>query len=73
MLIIVKKKHCNVHKQVFIVTDSYQQIIHEQKFNATVGKITCSEFVDANGKTYTDWIPLIILEWKTYTNSIRGG
>ena len=40
---------------------SYPQIIHAREFNATGGKITCSEFTDANGKRYTDWIPAIRL------------
>jgi hypothetical protein len=45
-----------------IVTGSYPQIIHEQSKNVTGGIITCTEFVDANGKIYTDWIPAIRLE-----------
>jgi len=44
-----------------IRTGSYPQIIHEPSFNATGGKITCTDFEDANGKTYTDWIPAIKL------------
>jgi len=44
-----------------IVTGSYPQIIHRKEFNATGGEITCTEFVDANGKVYYDWIPAIKL------------
>ena len=45
-----------------ICTGSYPQIIHVKEFNATRGKITCSEFIDANGRRYEDWIPAIRLE-----------
>ena len=45
-----------------IRTGSYPQIIHNQTFTNEYGKITCTSFVDANGKTYTDWIPAIRLE-----------
>ena len=45
-----------------ICTGSYPQIIHKKEFNATGGKITCSEFIDANGKIYNNWIPAIMLE-----------
>ena len=45
-----------------IRTGSYPQIIHTKEFNATGGKITCSEFTDANGKRYEEWIPAIRLE-----------
>jgi hypothetical protein len=44
-----------------IRTGSYPQIIPANEFNATGGKITCSEFIDANGKIYNDWIPAIKL------------
>jgi len=40
---------------------SYPQIIHEPSWNATGGVITCSEFVDINGKRHADWIPAIKL------------
>ena len=46
-----------------IITGSYPQIIHAKEFNATGGKITCTEFIDANGKRYVEWIPAIRL-WK---------
>ncbi len=45
-----------------IRTSSYPQIIHKKEFNATGGRITCSEFIDANGKRYDNWIPAIRLE-----------
>ena len=45
-----------------IRTGSYPRIIHETSFNATGGTITCTEFTDANGKRYEDWIPAIRLE-----------
>jgi len=44
-----------------IRTGSYPQIIHGKEFNATGGEITCTEFIDANGKIYYDWIPAIRL------------
>lgn len=47
-----------------IRTSSYPQIIHARVFDAKggKGKITCTEFIDANGNTYEDWIPAIRLE-----------
>jgi len=45
-----------------IVTGSYPQIIHEPSKEATGGTVTCSSFVDVNGKVYYDWIPAIRLE-----------
>ena len=46
-----------------IKTGSYPQIIHEHVFNTTLdGEITCTEFIDANGKRYDNWIPAIRLE-----------
>ena len=44
-----------------IKTGSYPQIIHEHEFNATGGKITCTEFIDANGRKHNNWIPAIRL------------
>ena len=44
-----------------IKTGSYPQIVHETPFDTTRGTITCSEFTDANGKMYYDWIPAIRL------------
>jgi len=53
----------NQEYRYVIKTGSYPQIIHEHEYkNATGGTITCTEFVDANGKTYVDWIPAIRLE-----------
>lgn len=46
-----------------IVTGSYLQIIHAESKDVTGGgTITCDQFIDTNGKTYTDWIPAIQLE-----------
>ena len=42
-----------------IRTGSYPQIIHESNATVTGGNITCTEFIDANGKRYNDWIPAI--------------
>ncbi len=44
-----------------IVTGSYPQIIHEPSWNATGGVITCSEFVDINGRRHEGWIPALRL------------
>jgi len=52
----------NVTYNYTIKTGSYPQIIHEREFDAIGGKITCEEFIDANGKGYNDWIPAIRLE-----------
>ncbi len=45
-----------------IITGSYPQIIHERSKDVTGGVINCTEFIDANGKEYNDWIPAIRLE-----------
>jgi len=45
-----------------ITTGSYPQIIHEPSKEVTGGTITCDEFTDVNGRTYTNWIPAILLE-----------
>jgi len=45
-----------------IITGSYPQIYHSQSVSIPEGIITCTRFVDANGKEYTDWIPAIRLE-----------
>ena len=45
---------------------SYPQIHYTDNFSPL---ITCSEFVDANGKEYNDWIHAIKLE--ACKNSIR--
>lgn len=44
-----------------IRTGSYPQIIHAESKEVTGGTITCTEFTDANGKVYTNWIPAIRL------------
>lgn len=44
-----------------IETGSYPQIIHAKEYNAKGGEITCTEFVDANGKKHDGWIPAIKL------------
>jgi len=44
-----------------IRTGSYPLIIHEESKVVTGGTITCTKFVDANGKEYNDWIPAIRL------------
>ena len=45
-----------------IRTGSYPQIIHKPEHTTLDGSfINCTSFVDANGKTYTDWIPAIRL------------
>ena len=47
-----------------IRTGSYPQIIHASKHKANAGgNITCRKFTDANGRSYNNWIPAIIL-WK---------
>ena len=44
-----------------IRTGSYPLIIHNQSLTNEDGTITCTEFTDANGKIYNDWIPAIKL------------
>ena len=46
-----------------IITGSYPQIHHtdELEVESGTGTIRCTEFVDINGKVYTDWIPAIKL------------
>ncbi|MDI6811585.1 MAG: lamin tail domain-containing protein [archaeon] len=45
-----------------IKTGSYPQIHHNRTLAVQDGEITCTSFVDANGKRYDDWIPAIKLE-----------
>jgi len=45
-----------------IHTGSYPQIIHAKSKEVTGGVINCTEFTDANGKKYNNWIPAIRLE-----------
>ncbi len=42
-----------------IRTGSYPQVIHAESKDVTGGRITCSEFVDVNGKRHEGWIPAI--------------
>ena len=44
-----------------ITTGSYPQIIHNQTCTNDFGIMTCARFVDANGKSYDNWIPAIRL------------
>jgi len=44
-----------------IRTSSYPQIHHTKALLTTSGWINCTEFVDANGKKYYNWIPAILL------------
>ena len=44
-----------------IRTGSYPQIHHTAALPTASGWINCTEFVDANGKRYNDWIPAIRL------------
>jgi len=52
----------NVTYNYTIKTGSYPQIHHTDRLEIDDGVITCDNFVDANGKVYTDWIPAIRLE-----------
>ena len=45
-----------------IRTGSYPQVIHSPTLSNANGTMNCTEFVDANGKSYNDWIPAIRLE-----------
>jgi hypothetical protein len=44
-----------------IRTGSYPQIHHTDALPTANGWINCTEFTDANGKRYDDWIPAIKL------------
>jgi len=44
-----------------IITGSYPQIHHTSALQTPGGWINCTEFIDANGKVYKDWIPAIKL------------
>jgi len=46
---------------ITIVTGSYPQIHHTHSLKTENGWINCTEFIDANGKKYEDWIPAIKL------------
>ena len=45
-----------------IRTGSYPQIHHNMTLTVPDGEIICTKFIDANGKVYYDWIPVIRLE-----------
>ncbi len=53
--------YVNVTYNYTIRTGSYPRIIHRSEYPAIGGEIKCNEFIDANGKRYTDWIPAIRL------------
>ncbi|RLG32000.1 hypothetical protein DRN97_08415 [Methanosarcinales archaeon] len=44
-----------------IVTGSYPQIHHKKELTMDNGIITCTQFIDINGKKHKDWIPAIKL------------
>ena len=44
-----------------IRTGSYPQIHHNRTLTVPDGEITCTKFIDVNGKVYYDWIPVIRL------------
>jgi len=46
---------------ITIVTGSYPQIHHTHSLKTENGWINCTEFIDANGNKYEDWIPAIKL------------
>ena len=52
----------NVTYNYTIKTGSYPQIHHNTTLTVPDGNISCAEYIDANEKTYTDWIPAIRLE-----------
>ena len=50
------------HKYNYTIrTGSYPQIHHNRSLLTPNGWINCSEFIDANGKVYYNWIPAIKL------------
>lgn len=46
-----------------LITGSYPQIHHKKELKMDNGIITCTQFIDVNGKKYKDWIPAIKLGW----------
>ncbi len=54
--------NANVTYRYEIITGSYPQIHHNHSITTSTGTITCTEFIDANGKVYNDWIPAICLD-----------
>jgi len=45
-----------------IKAGSYPQIHHVSELPTATGRINCTDFTDATGRTYYDWIPAISLE-----------
>ena len=54
--------HANTTYKYEIRTGSYPQIIHAQSRSTANGTINCTQFTDANGCRYDNWIPAIRLE-----------
>ncbi len=52
----------NVMYNYTIITGSYPQIHHTANLSTPAGFITCSEFVDGNGKRYKEGVPAMKLE-----------
>ena len=46
---------------ITLITGSYPQIHHTLSLKTENGWINCTEFTDANGNKYDDWIPAIML------------
>ena len=55
------KLYANVEYNFTIRTGSYPQIHHNKTLQTQNGWINCTEFTDANGNKYEDWIPAIKL------------
>ena len=55
------KLYANAEYDFTIITGSYPQIHHNRTLQTQNGWINCTEFTDANGKVYYDWIPAIKL------------
>jgi len=55
------KLYANVEYKFTIRTGSYPQIHHKYALLTENGWINCTEFIDANGNKYNDWIPAIKL------------
>jgi hypothetical protein len=51
--------HAGEEYNYIIRTGSYPQIHHNKTLPTENGWINCTEFTDANGKKYNDWIPAI--------------
>jgi len=54
--------YANMTYNYEIRTGSYPQIIHAQSNSTANGTINCTQFTDANGRIYDNWIPAILLE-----------